>query len=137
MRTKHIFGAWCVGIAAVLLAACSAGSTNDPVARGQQIFHGEVALGDDIPTCISCHSVQAGEVGVIGTNLSNIGNRAAVTVPGQAPDDYLRTSIVNGDAFLAGGYQEGIHYRGYGDVLSRQHIDDLVAYMLTLRSGQD
>jgi hypothetical protein len=44
--------------------------------------------------------------------------------------------IVSPDAFLSGGYQEGIMYRGYAQALTAQQINDLIAYMLTLKSGQ-
>ena len=71
-----------------------------------------------------------------GQSLSNIGNRAGSAVPGQSAEEYLRTAIVDPDAFLSGGYQEGIMYRGYAQELTAQQINDLVAYMLTLKSGQ-
>lgn len=125
----------CLTLAVGLLAACGAAGPGD-AARGQQLFMGEVEpFGENLPTCTSCHPVEAGTPGDIGTNLSNIGNRAAVEVPGQAADEYLRLAIVEPDAYLAGGYQEGIHYREYGAALSGQQINDLIAYMLTLRSG--
>ncbi len=73
----------------------------------------------------------------IGPNLSNIGNRAAATVAGMPATDYLRAAIVEPDAYLSGGFQEGIHPRDYGTTLTRAQLDDLIAYMLTLRSGQD
>lgn len=125
-----------LGVLGLALTAC--GTTTGDVNAGQRLYNGEIVVGDgNVPTCISCHPVQAGEQGSIGNNLSNIGNRATTTVPGQSAEDYLRESIINPDAYLAGGYQEGIHYRNYKDVLTNQQISDLVAYMLTLKSGQD
>lgn len=126
-------------LAVLSLAACGGSSvaTADPE-RGRLLYTGETKLANtDVPTCIGCHAINAGEPASIGPNLSNIGNRAATTVPGQAAEEYLRTAIIEPDAFLAGGYQEGIHYRGYKQALSEQQVSDLVAYMLTLRSGQD
>lgn len=125
----------------LLLVACGSGSSaqvaGDPV-NGQKIFSGEIAIADgNVPNCAGCHAVIPNEPASIGTNLSNIGNRAATTVPDQDAVTYLRTSIVNGDAYLAGGFQEGIHYRGYGEALTEQQINDLIAYMLTLKSGVD
>jgi mono/diheme cytochrome c family protein len=120
---------------ALLLAACGAAAAGD-AATGEKLFKGEIPIADgNAPNCIGCHSVTAGELGTIGNNLSNIGNRAATTVPGQDAETYLRESILNGDAYLSGGYQEGIHYRGYAEVLSDAEVDALVAYMLTLQSG--
>lgn len=121
------------------MAACgAAASAGGDAERGRQLFAGEVEpFGASLPTCVSCHPVTAGERGAIGTNLSNIGNRAAVTVPGQAAEEYLRLAILEPDAYLAGGFQEGIHYREYDAVLSDQQVADLIAYMQTLRSGVD
>lgn len=69
----------------------------------------------------------------IGTNLHDIGSRAGTMVPGQSAEDYLRTAIVDPDAFLAGGFQDGLMYREYEKVLTPQQINDLIAYMMTLK----
>lgn len=120
------------------LVSCGGGAGPADAANGEQLFNGRGALASsDAPTCISCHPVGVGEPGNIGNNLSNIGNRAATTVPDQTPEDYLRAAILEPDAYLAGGFQEGIHYRGYDQVLNDQQVNDLIAYMLTLKSGQD
>ena len=122
---------------ALLLAACGAAAQGDPQA-GRRLFAGEVALEDQAAmACIQCHSAEPGGASALGTNLSNIGNRGATTVPGQSAAEYLRTSIVDPDAYLAGNFQDGLMYRGYGRALTPKQIDDLVAYMLTLKSGQD
>ena len=122
---------------AVLLGGCGAPPAGDPVS-GQKLFAGETPIGGgDAPSCAQCHAVEAGESAGPGPNLSNIGNRAATTIQGMAPQEYLRASIVDPDAYLAGDWQEGIHWRGYGNVLTSQQLNDLVAYLLTLRSGSD
>jgi hypothetical protein len=123
----------------LLLAGCGGGLPPGDPARGEQIYTGAIRIRDgNTPACIMCHPVHPGEVAkVMGQNLSNIGNRAAREVPGQSAEEYLRVSIVEPDAHLAGGFQEGIMYRFYGRDLTPQQISDLIAYMLTLKSGVD
>ena len=128
-----------LGIAITLLAACGAvgGTAGDPT-RGQQLFDGAVAMASErAPACATCHSTKPGIDTGSGQSLANIGNRAGTAVPGQSAEEYLRTAITNPDAFLSGNYQEGIMYRDYAQALTTQQINDLVAYMLTLKSGQD
>ena len=125
--------------ATMLLTACGVGTTQqgDPVA-GQRLYSGATPIaGGQAPDCIGCHPVEAGDPGDIGPNLSNIGNRAATTIERMSAEDYLRSSILDPDAYLAGGFQEGIHFRDYSTVLSEQQVNDLIAYMLTLKSGQE
>src|SRR5262245_196965 len=122
----------------VLVACGGGGAAGGDVAGGQKIFSGATPIaGGNAPACITCHAVEPGQQRGSGQNLSNIGYRAGITVPGQSAEQYIRTSIVDPDAYLAGGYQEGIMYRGYGRDLTPQQIADLVAYLLTLKSGQD
>ena len=124
----------------LLLAGCGsvAGGPVGDAANGQKLFSGEIPFaGGSAPTCNMCHTVTTGESLVLGPNLSNIGNRAATTIEGMSAEEYLRTSVIEPDAYLAGGFQEGSHYRGYKEALTPQQLNDLVAYMLTLKSGQD
>ena len=125
-------------IMVLLLAACGAGGAAGDPANGKQLFDGAVGMaGARAPACATCHAIEPGMDTGSGQSLSNIGNRAGVAVPGQSAEEYLRTAITNPDAYLAGGYQEGIMYRDYAHALTAQQINDLVAYMLTLKSGQD
>jgi cytochrome c2 len=140
MRTSWI-GLYCAALlAALLLAACggnNAGGQGDASA-GKQLFDGQIALADRAALpCKECHSVEPGGPASTGPNLSNIGNRAGATVAGQTAADYLLTSIVDPDVYLAGNFQDGLMYRGYRRALTASQVNDLVAYMLTLKSGRD
>ena len=140
--STHWRNIYCVALlVVVLLAACESGASTDgkgdPIA-GKQLFTGQIVLADRAALpCKECHSVEPHGDSTLGPNLSNIGSRAATTVPGQAAADYLRASIVDPDAYLAGGFQDGLMYRGYKRALTARQINDLIAYMLMLNSGQD
>lgn len=69
----------------------------------------------------------------IGINLHDIGDRAGSVVPGQSAEEYLRISILDPDAYLAGNFQDGLMSREYPQALTEQQVSDLVAYMLTLK----
>ena len=118
------------------LTACAAGVQPGNVARGKQLFNTPVqSVRGPLPTCAKCHAIvegQKSETG-LGTNFHDIGSRAAKEVPGQSAEAYLRTSIIDPDAHLAGGFQDGLMSRDYKKLLTAQQIEDLVAYMLTLK----
>lgn len=128
-------------VAGLLLMLTACGGSREPAGdagRGQALFaSAQLRPSSQSPSCLSCHSATPGEPPAVGPNLSNVGSRAARAVAGQSAAEYLRASIVDPDAYLAPGYQEGIHPRDYAQVLSRAQIADLVAYLLTLQSGQD
>ncbi len=48
-------------------------------------------------------------------------------------EEYLHESIVNPNAFVVEGFPSGVMYQNYGQDLSKQQIDDLVAFLLTLK----
>jgi cytochrome c len=122
----------------LLLPACGTASAAGDPANGKQLFDGAVALADErAPACATCHAIAPGVDTGSGQSLANIGNRAGATVPGQPAEEYLRTAITDPDAYVSDGYQDGIMYRGYAQALTTQQINDLVAYMLTLKSGQE
>lgn len=142
MSNRQRGAGWTTGLAVLLLlAACGTSTPAAPVgdaANGEKIYSGATPIaGGDAPACSMCHAIEPGKSRDIGPNLSNIGARAATTIEGMPAAEYLRTSIVDPDSYLAGGFQEGIHYRGYREALTPEQVDDLVAYMLTLTSGQD
>ena len=122
---------------AALLAACGAsgGAKAGDAVNGKKLFEGTAPMAAaSAPACGTCHAIEPGLDTGSGQSLSDIGNRAAKAVAGQTAEAYLRASILDPDAYLAGGYQEGIMYRGYAQALTSEQIDDLVAYMLTLKS---
>ncbi len=95
---------------------------DDPVTRGRIVY--------DQNGCGACHAIPGVSEGVVGPNLGRIGELAATRVDGLDAPEYIRQSIVNPNAYLVEGFAEGIMVQTYGDTLSTQQLDDLVAFLL-------
>jgi cytochrome c oxidase subunit 2 len=83
-------------------------------APGEQIFS---AAG-----CANCHALAAaGSDASVGPNLGQLS---------EANARYVRQSIVNPNAEIAEGFQEGVMPQNFGEELSSEEIDALVKYLL-------
>lgn len=131
--------AWVPSLAAGFALAACATAYSAPAgdaAAGQRLFLGQVAVKSsrgDVPPCARCHGTTPDGKSPLGPSLWGVADRATTTVRGQSARDYLRDAILDPDAVLVDNYQEGIMYRGYRDSLNDRQIDDLVAYLLTLK----
>jgi nitric oxide reductase subunit C len=136
-RPILVSGATIPGTAAVG-APPPAAASNDPVALGQALFR------KTPPGCFACHSTAAG-VNLVGPTLADIANTAAQRIAdpgyrGKATDaaSYIRESIVDPNAFVLAGptYESGgrsLMPTGFDVALTAQQVDELVAYLMTLR----
>ena len=122
--------------AAALVAACGGGGAAAPAAApggnadaGKALF-AQSTIGSQ-PGCVTCHSLDAGTT-IVGPSMAGIGAAAASKVSGESAEQWLRNSIVNPNAYLEEGFAEGI-MPTYGDALSEQQVNDLVAYLLSLK----
>lgn len=82
--------------------------------------------------CRGCHKVN-GQGGSAGPDLSDMGRLAGTLRPGMNGEAFLREAILRPDALVEEGYQTGVMPQDYGQKLSGQELDDLVAYLLTLK----
>jgi cytochrome c553 len=121
-----------------VLAGCGSSSASGAVQRGEELYN-QVLIEGVAPGCYTCHSTEAGVVRV-GPSHAHIADRAEQIV--QSPDytgqatsaaEFLRESILAPNVYVEQGFQPGVMYQEYGEVLSDQQVDDLVAYLMTLR----
>jgi mono/diheme cytochrome c family protein len=83
-----------------------------PEERGRNLFQ--------VRGCIGCHKV-AGEGQVIGPDLTN--------VYAEKGEDYIRQSILDPNAVVAEGFQPNIMPPTFGELLSEDDINDIIAYL--------
>lgn len=109
---------------------------NSPIALGEALFR------TAIPTCQACHSMAPG-VNLAGPSLAGLGAffeqiKASGEYTGEATtaEEFVRESIVNPSAWLHPGPMysaDGTSFMppSYGDDLTEEQIDHLVAYLLS------
>jgi cbb3-type cytochrome c oxidase subunit III len=88
-----------------------------PAERGANIFQG---LG-----CVACHMIN-GDGGAVGPELTNVYDKG---------EDYIKESILMPNAVLSEGYQGNIMPQTFGEQLSDDNLNDIVAYFKSLAEG--
>jgi nitric oxide reductase subunit C len=126
------------GVAAALGVPGAQPASQDPVELGRAIYNATP------PGCAACHSVAPG-VNIVGPTLAGLPATAAARIAspdyrGTAKDvaGYIRESIVDpnahvltGPTYAAGG--RSLMPPDYGQTLKPEQVDQIVAYLLTLR----
>jgi cytochrome c oxidase subunit 2 len=98
--------------------------------RGGQMSQEQlIALGKDAfvgaGSCGACHTLaDAGTTGTTGPDLDRV-------LAGMSEDE-IRTDIVDPGKDVAPGYPDGVMPADFGDTLSAQQLDGLVAYLATV-----
>jgi mono/diheme cytochrome c family protein len=110
-------------VLALSIAACGGGgdSAGGPEAAAGEDLFAQAVIGSQAG-CITCHSLTPDEV-IVGPSMAGIAGR------GEA---YIRESILDPDAQLVDGFPAGTMPQVWGDELSEEQLNQIVAYLLTL-----
>lgn len=80
--------------------------------------------------CGSCHVLSdAGTSANAGPSLNTLGTAARTFRPGRPPEEYIRESIVEPDAYVVKGFRPGVMPDDYGRRLSDRELSQLVSYL--------
>lgn len=127
--------------AVLLLGACgggggdTAGSGDSPIgdaANGEKLYNQTVIGSASAPGCVTCHSLEPGVV-LVGPSHAGVATRAGSYVEGMSAEEYLRESIMDPDAHVVEGFSPGVMYQNFGEELQAREVNDLIAYMMTLK----
>ncbi|MBX3083708.1 MAG: cytochrome c [Anaerolineae bacterium] len=93
--------------------------------RGEIVFNG-------VGNCFACHDTKLG-IGQVGPSLMNIPLISQARVPGVAPELYLKESILAPNNYIVPGFAPDVMPKNYATNLTNIQINDLIAYMMTLK----
>jgi len=113
-----------VSAAGGVSAGSTFATTGNP-ANGQALFTG-------VAGCVACHDTAQG-ITIVGPSLKGVGDRAAKRIPGMSATDYIHNHIINPDIFTVPGFSPGIMPKTFKQMLTPSQIDDIVAYLMTLK----
>jgi nitric oxide reductase subunit C len=140
-----------VVVAMLVLAACGGGATpapsggSQPAASGagnadsgKKLFGETVIASAGSPGCVTCHSLEKGKT-LVGPSMAGIATEVTKDLKDPAykgtaktVEEFLRESIVDPDVWLTAGFSAGIMPKTLNK-LSEQELNDLIAYLLTLK----
>ena len=132
-----------LGLALVLLlAACGGGGDtaesgssdgSDDAAANGEVLYNQVVIGSaNAAGCVTCHSLEP-DVVLVGPSHAGLANRAGTYQEDVSAEDYLRESIVDPDAHIVEGFTPGVMYQHFATDLKAGEVNDLIAYMMTLK----
>jgi mono/diheme cytochrome c family protein len=106
----------------LILPTPNPSSSSSKKANGEEIF---VKAG-----CSDCHAIEGLAEATVGPELNGIGITAETRIQGYSSEEYLRESFLIPNAYRVVGYDESVLC---GGVLTQSQLDDLVAFLLSLR----
>lgn len=124
-----------LAIVTLLLAACGGGGTTAPAAsgganaaNGEKVFK-QAVIGAQAG-CVTCHSLDGSKL--VGPSMKGIATRAGSEVSGLAAEAYIKQSILEPNAHVVKDFPQGV-MQSYQKDLKEQELNDVIAYLLTLK----
>ena len=134
MRKSMFFGAAVICLTIILAAGCGgSGGDEEPagsVQAGEKLFK-QATIGNQAG-CGTCHSLEAGVI-LVGPSLADIGSQADKRVSGLSAQEYLRQSILDPNAYTLDGFAANVMPMVWSDELTKEQVDDLIAFLMTLK----
>ncbi len=117
----------------LLLLSVSVACTSkiDPAEQGRIIFNKKHLGKNKVIGCVLCHSIEPSKT-IVGPSLAGLSIRAAHLVSGQTAHDYIKSSIINPDAYIVDGFLPAVMFSHYQQELTEEQIENLVSYLLLL-----
>lgn len=114
------------------LAACGgkSGDGGGSAQAGEKLF--DQAAIENQAGCSTCHSLDV-DVILVGPSLAGVANRAGERVADLSAEEYLRQSIIDPDAYTVEGFTASVMPLVWSSVLTEEQVNDLVAFLLTLK----
>lgn len=116
------------GRAVALVSGGLPAAEDSPVVRGRALFSSAPAI------CSTCHSLEP-DVTLVGPSLYGIADRAAARVPGQDAETYIRNAILYPSEYIVEGFAD-VMQKNFGDMLSSDDLNSLLAFLMTLRADE-
>ncbi|NUM45704.1 MAG: cytochrome c [Anaerolineales bacterium] len=136
MTKKHLISVVLMALLfSLALVACGGGGGGETSAvgdakAGEALFN--EAIIDVQPGCNTCHSLTPDTV-VVGPSLAGVATRAETRISGMSAEDYIRESILHPDNYVVEGFTAGVMVQVWEETLTPEQVDNLTAYLLTLK----
>lgn len=105
-----------------------------PAGQQQAAVRGRELFVDSSVGCFRCHAI-AGEGGIRGPDLTQVGSTAQSRVSGLTARDYLLEKVKAGATYDFKVPKYAPIMPPYKNLISQQQIEDLVAYLMTLKGA--
>ena len=115
--SKEDFDAW---------VAQEAGLPTDPIGRGERLVKQS--------GCLACHSLDGTKI--VGPTWQGLAGRQESLSDGSVvtvDEAYLRESILDPNVQIVAGFPPGIMPQNFGTKLTPEQINDIIAYLLSLK----